>query len=136
MYANTTDPMKLPMYTKIQRFITCIQLILWMNAAIGASIASPVKSSAPVRTVMISPTGKTAPRINCAIPADAKPPGTAPAVICAAEYTIPVLQTVARAAPMAIYAPDMNPRRTMFHAGKPTLYLPASPAFAVIATGG
>ena len=85
IYAHTTDPIRFPIYTQIHRLMTCAQVILWMNAAIGASIASPVKSSAPVRTVMISPTGNTAPRINCAIPADAKPPGTAPAVICAAE---------------------------------------------------
>src|SRR5690606_28086907 len=64
IYAYTIEPMRFPIYTHTQRLSTAAQLILWMNAAIGASIASPVKSSAPVSTVMISPTGNTAPRIR------------------------------------------------------------------------
>ena len=131
MYAKTTDPMRLPTYTQSQRLSTLAQLTLWINAAMGASIASPVKSSAPVMIVMISPTGKTAPRMSWEIPGLA-----APNRIATSVAWMPVEQTVARAAPMAMNAPDRNPRRTMFQAGSPTLYFPESPAFATIATGG
>ena len=64
IYAKIIDPIRLPIYTQSQSLSTLAQLTLWINAAMGASIASPVKSSAPVMTVMISPTGKTAPSIN------------------------------------------------------------------------
>ncbi len=97
IYAKIIDPIRLPIYTQSQRLSTPAQLTLWMNAAMGASIASPVKSSAPVMTVMISPTGKTAPSMNWA-----KPGPAVPNLIAASDARMPVEQTVASAPPIAM----------------------------------